>query len=211
VSGSGARDSAKVDGILAQLNPVSHIVRPHRLATTLLSAVVALALTGNALVTVFCPHMSGRQCCVKAAPAQPQSAKVEDNHSHNAEMSEMDMSDEAMDMSEAQTGAANSSRSESDSSLADYATQPAGDEQTTEVITRPTEPCSHCMMHSQTDSNYSLRAAIDNSHSYESIAADGPAEILALLSPTPRCAEVYDHGPPGSSAPLYVLVRSFRI
>jgi len=186
-------------------------MRPHKWVATLLSGIVVLALTGNALAALFCPHTSGGQCCVKAVPAQPgHSAKMEHDHSHHAEMSDMDMSDEAMDMSDAQTGEAHASRTESDNSLANDATLPAGDEQTTEAITQPTEPCSHCMMHSQTSSNYPLRAVTENNPSYQ-IIAETPLELSILVSPTPRFVEVHDHGPPGSSSPLYILVSSLRI
>src|SRR5215510_15757470 len=96
--------------IRLSLNPVSNIIiRPHTWVATLLSGVVVLALTGNALAAVFCPHMSGRQCCVKAVTAQPdQSANREHNHIHHADM---DMSDEAMDMSDA-PAETNASRTE---------------------------------------------------------------------------------------------------
>jgi hypothetical protein len=172
---------------------------------------VVLALIGNALAAVFCPHMSGRQGCFKVVSAQHgQTAKMEQDHRHDAEMSEMDMSDEAMDMSDDQPGAPNVSRTETENDLESNAMLPSGDEHPAKAVTQPNEPCSHCMMHSQTNSTYSLRAAIETSPSYQTIA-EAPIEISNPVSPTPRLVEVHDHGPPGSSAPLYVLVSSFRI
>ena len=194
----------------AQLNPLSNIIRPHTWVATLLSGIVVLALTGNALAAVFCPHMSGRECCVKTVPAQPgQSANTEHNHSHHADMSDMDMSDAAMDMSDA-PAEVNASRTEAENDLESDVTLPAGAEQIAEAVTGTNEPCSHCMMHSQTNSNYSFRAAIENSPSYQ-IIAEPPLELSILVSTTPRFVEVHDHGPPGLLAPLYVLVSSFRI
>ena len=163
-----------------------------------------LALTGNALAAVFCPHMSGRECCVKSPAQTGQSADKSHIQSQHDEMSDMDMSHEATDMAEAQTAEANGSPESN-------ATLTASDEQIVESVTPANEPCSHCMMHSQTNATYSLRAAIDNSPSYQISAADGRPEISSPLSPTTLSGEVHDHGPPGSSAPLYVLVSSFRI
>ena len=195
----------------AQLNPLSKIIRPHKWTATLLSGVVVLALTGNALAAALCPHMSGRQCCVKAVTAQlGQSASIEHDHNHHAEMSDMDMSDETMEMSDAQIGDANVSPADAENDLASNATRPGGDQKTLEAVTEPNQPCSHCMLHSQTSPNYSLRAAIESSPSYQ-IIAEVPLELSILVSPPPRFVEVHDHGPPGSLAPLYVLVGSFRI
>lgn len=187
------------------------MIRRNRWAAALLSAVVVLALTGNALAPVFCPHMSGRQCCVKAVPQPGQSVGMEHNHSHHDEMTDMDMSDHAMDMTEGQMGEASAPPTESDFNLKNNASSREGGDQLAEAITLPYEPCSHCMMHSQINQNYSLRAAIDNGASYQIIAAEAPLEELTSVSPTLTFVEVHDHGPPGSSAPLYVIISSFRI
>jgi len=125
-------------------------------------------------------------------------------------MSGMDMSDDAMSMSEAQMPEADASSNASyKDSLRDISPS-ADDEETGEAITQPTEPCSHCMMHSQTNSNNSLRVAVDNGSFCQIVAAD--VQPLVLTSPqTATSIDVHDHGPPGLTAPVYVLVSSFRI
>ncbi len=197
-----SRNPGKFDGILAGLNLMPHNLR-RRWVVALLSAAVMLALTVNAMATAFCSHLNGGQCCVKTAPAPSgQSANPEHHHNHHAEMSDMDTSDAAMDMSEVQTARDNV---ESESIL------PAGIEQTGEAITQPVESCFHCLIHSQTNSNNSSRVAIENRPANPTIVGDAPAPFLIPSSPNPRFVEVHDHGPPGLSAPLYVLVSSFRI
>src|SRR5262249_13031235 len=89
-------------------------------------------------------------------------------------------------------------------------TLPIG-EDNVEAITLPNEPCSHCMMHSQSTSNLSLRVAAQSSTCYQLLAVDGPTTVEMVVSPFPTFVELHDHGPPDSGAPLYVLVSSFRI
>jgi hypothetical protein len=182
-------------------------IKPHRWAATLLSTIVTLALTGNAMAAAFCPHMSGRQCYTKSNAVQPEvPAGMDHQHMHHAEMPEMEM-----DMAGAQIREVDASLSESENVQANNDNPPALDETTVAAITLPNDRCSHCMMHSRTTSNYLLRAAIENSPSYQILAAEAPLELSTPSSPTPGFVEVHDHGPPGSSAPLYVLVSSFRI
>src|SRR5262245_29024076 len=79
---------------------MSHRIRRPGWSVALLSAMVTLALTGNTMAAFFCPHMSGGHCCIKSVdPQRRDSAGMNLNHMHHAEMSEMDMSDDAMDMS----------------------------------------------------------------------------------------------------------------
>jgi hypothetical protein len=181
-----------------------------RRAVALLSAIATVALSGNALAAVFCPHMSGGHCCIKSVDSQPRaSAGMDHNHMHQVDMSEMGMSDDAMDMSGAQPDDSASLVESEIDSLNSHTR--ASDEENLESVTQPNDPCSHCMMHSQTNSNYSLRAGIENSASYQIIAAGTATTLSTPASPTPKLVEVHDHGPPGSIAPLYVLVSSFRI
>jgi len=175
-----------------------------------LSAIVTLALTGSAMAGFFCPHLSGGHCCIKSFDShREESAGMDHNHMHHAEMPEMDMSDDAMDMS---GGSPDDSASPVELQISNLnSLTGAGDEDSSESVTQPNNPCPHCMMHSQTNSKYSLRAAMENSASYQIIAADTAIELSTPASPGPRLVEVHDHGPPGSVSPLYILVSSFRI
>jgi len=175
-----------------------------------MSVITMLALAGNALAAVFCPHSSGRQCCLRSLATQPEEpAGMSHNHSHDADMSKMDMSDDAMEMSGAQTDDT-ASRLGSEVSFSNTSNG-VSDEENSEAIRQPNDQCSHCMIHSQTNLNYSLRPAIENSASDQIIAADVRIELSIPGAAAPGFIEVHDHGPPGSLAPLYVLVSSFRI
>ena len=189
-----------------------HTIKRARWAAALMSVITMVALAGNAMAAAFCPHMSGRQCCLRSVatqPGEPADMRHNHNHSHDADMSEMDMSDDALEMSGAQTddtalrlGAKVSFSNTSNG---------VSEEENSEAIRQPNDPCSHCMIHSQTNLNYSLRPAIENSASDQIIAADVRIELSIPGAAAPGFIEVHDHGPPGSLAPLYVLVSSFRI
>ncbi len=73
------------------------------------------------------------------------------------------------------------------------------------------EPCSHCMMHSRSGASYPLKSAVQNSFSTQIVAVESIAgnknSVLSCLT----LVDLHDHSPPGSSAPLYVLVSAFRI
>ncbi len=184
------------------------VIRQRRSVAALLSALIVLALSINAMAGVFCAHGFGlRNCC----PSTSSQHKHDEDGSVPAEAGHEDM-DMSSDMSDDQMDDANASTTEYDIHLAGANLQTAFTEQNNgEAITQPNEPCSHCMMHSQSSSNSSLKVAVQNAPSYEVIAADGSTDLIIPSSPSQTFLELHDHGPPGSSPPLYILVSSFRI
>jgi len=81
---------------------------------------------------------------------------------------------------------------------------------TDDFITQPIEPCSHCMMHSQS-ANSPLQSVALNASSFEGTVAD--LSVMVLIAPPSLLSfvEVHDNGPPSSTVPRYVLVGTFRI
>jgi len=81
---------------------------------------------------------------------------------------------------------------------------------TDEFVTQPIEPCSHCLMHTQS-ANAPLQTVTLNASSYESTVSDSSVLVLMVQRSLLSFVEVHDHGPPSSTIPRYVLVETFRI
>ncbi|HMH44845.1 MAG TPA: hypothetical protein VK557_15245 [Pyrinomonadaceae bacterium] len=132
------------------------------------------------------------------------------NHPDHTQMSEMDMQDMSMDMSDARMNDATSPPENNSTNTGE--SQVTGDEQPpSEAITQPTEPCSHCMMHSQSGASAPLIVVTQDSNSYQAVPAASVIRVGKTLSSALTFLDVHDHSPPGSSARLYVLVNAFRI
>ena len=187
-------------------------------ALAVLSALVVVGMWSNAMAAIFCPHMSGGSdsCLTQNAKvlhsdrASDASSSMHRNHMHHTQMSEMDMQDMTMDMSDMRMD--EPTLPPEKESVMNEALQFARDTQEgSEAITQPNEPCSHCMMHSRSGASYPLKSAVQNSFSTQIIAVES---IAGTKNSVPSCltlVDLHDHSPPGSSAPLYVLVSSFRI
>ncbi len=197
-----------------------------RSVAAVLSLAVSVAMWGNAMAGVFCPHLMGSSdsCLMLKAKDHPHDpvsdsdtsmARDSAAHSH---MNEMDMQNVRISMTDMQM---------SDPKM-DYATAspPKVDpellsdgvpeftpnkELTTEAITPPHEPCSHCLIHLRSGANVPLRVAVKNNASDQLLAADTGATIVQDVPSSLTFVELHDHSPPGSQSPLYVLVSAFRI
>jgi len=195
---------------------MSQVRRNSKSIAALLRALVVFAMWSNAMAGIFCPHMSGgRDCCLLQAlhvhpNASVSGAFAETDHKqmNHEQMSDMDMQDGSMDMSDTQTADVADSQQRLDISLAD--TEKSQTSSNEPAVTQPNEPCSHCMMHSRSGERFPV-SIVQNSTSYQIIAADTSTEMLNAVSSPLTFVELHDHGPPGSSAPLYVLVSAFRI
>jgi len=84
-------------------------------------------------------------------------------------------------------------------------------ELTDEAITQPNEPCSHCVMHSQSGASFPVSVSGQSNPTYPVDITDAASAMLRSVHPSLAFVELHDHGPPRSGAPLYVLVSSFRI
>jgi hypothetical protein len=176
---------------------------------------------GNAMAGVFCPHMvGGADCCLIQTPHTHPHESARDltlvatgESMDHSQMSDMNMSGMAMDMSDAHREDVTASQPNVDSELAsNNVIEIAPDNQLTlESITQPNEPCSHCMMHSQSGSNTPLSVVNQKNNSYQVIPADLATGIVKSAPSSRTFLDLHDHSPPGSSAPLYVLVSAFRI
>jgi len=189
---------------------------PKSRALAILSALVVVGMWTNAMAALFCPHMSGSSDHCLMESSHPQShgsvadPQTSTEHMHRTQMSEINMQDMTMDMSDMRMD--NTTSPPENESVKNEALQFTRDTQeSSEAITQPNEPCSHCMMHSGSGASYPLKSAVQNSFSTQIIAVES---IAGTKSSVPSCltlVDLHDHSPPGSSAPLYVLVSSFRI
>ena len=182
-----------------------------RSVTALLSVLVLLSLWTSAMAGVFCPHMRGGDCCMfsdrahlhRQTTKQDDPASVEHAHINHEQMSDMDMEDGSMDMASTQ-----SPPEEQDSN--DMTQMPAPMASDELAPTRENEPCSHCMMYSRSDEQFPA-SYVENNVANQIISADTSATSLSSVPTAFEIVELHDHGPPGSVAPLYILVSSFRI
>ncbi len=172
------------------------------------------------MAAAFCPHIVGdSDCCLmQKASAHPRDCVIESGMSihdqrEHAHMSKMDMQDVPMNMAGMQMDDAAASEPKSGRELLSSFTLPGAPnkELAREVITQPNERCSHCMMPSQSGANFPVRIARRNNPSYQIVAADAATAMLKSAPSSLTFLELHDHGPPGSSPPLYVLVSAFRI
>src|SRR5438132_4163043 len=183
-------------------------------ALAVLSALVVIGMWSNAIAAVFCPHMSGSSdhCLMQSSHphshgsvADPQTSM---EHMDHTQMSEVDTRDTTMDMSDMRMDQP-TLPPEKESVMNEGFARDA--QESSEAITQPNEPCSHCMMHSRSGASYPLKSAVQNSFSTQIIAVES---IAGTKSSVPSCltlVDLHDHSPPGSSAPLYVLGSSFGI
>jgi hypothetical protein len=189
-----------------------HKIRHRKLVPTVLSTLIVLGLWSNALAAAFCPHIMGRSdCCLMQKVSRhshhgTESGTSVHEHMDHAQMSDMNMQDMPMDLAEMQTDDATSQLASDP--VSDGPVQQVG---SLEAVILPSELCSHCMMHSPTGPNFPLRVAGQSSASYQLIAADTSSTIVKSVPSCLTFLTLHDHGPPGSSAPLYVLVSAFRI
>jgi len=175
----------------------------------------------NAMAAVFCPHMmGGSDCCLMQRAKTHSHDRVRDSGTSMAgddmdhrHMSDVDMQDMPMDMPEMQVDDSTASQPKLDwELLSNSAPQITPNKQLpAEAMTEPNEPCSHCMMHSRSGANFPVSIAGQHNPSYQMVAADATTGTLKSVSPSLPFVELHDHGPPGSTAPLYVLVSAFRI
>src|SRR5438132_9342003 len=189
---------------------------PKSRALAILSALVVVGMWTNAMAALFCPHMSGSSDHCLMESSHPQShgsvadPQTSTEHMHRTQMSEINMQDMTMDMSDMRMD--NTTSPPENESVKNEALQFTRDTQeSSEAITQPNEPCSHCMMHSGSGASYPLKSAVQNSFSTQIIAVES---IAGTKSSVPSCltlVDLHDHSPPGSSAPLYVLGSSFGI
>ena len=157
-------------------------VVPKRRALAILSALVVVGMWSNAMAAVFCPHMSGSSdsCLMQNAKvlrsdrARDGSSSMPGDYMSHAQMSEMDMQDITMDMSDMRMD--EPTLPPENGSVMIEALQFARDTQEgAEAITQPNEPCSHCMIHSRSGASYPLKSAVQNSFSTQIVAVESGA------------------------------------
>ena len=178
----------------------------------LLIGVILLSMWSNAIAAMFCPHMSGNhdRCLMQLSHEHDDSQTETSQMQMTHEMCDADIS--SMVMGEMDTDALTASLPKStDDVVNNGAMQVRANEQlNAEAFTLPSEPCSHCMMHSRSRANFPVNIA-QNNPSYQVVAAEVATGMLKSVPPSLTFVELHDHSPPGSSAALYVLGSAFRI
>lgn len=191
---------------------MSSVNKNSKLAAGPLTAIVILALWGNALAAVFCPHMSGGKCCfalqrhIHSAGESRDDSAAEAMHALHGQICDMETEDNSMN-----TGHAHAAFAEPEIDFQPIiVTDTAPAYSDVEAVTQANDACSHCMMHSRAVDRFPT-SFVAGMGADTSFPANTGATSLASLSPAHAPVELHDHSPPGSRTPLYVLVGSFRI
>jgi hypothetical protein len=172
---------------------------------SILFIVVALLFSawGNVVAAAFCPRFAlNRDCCIKHSDHQAKQVKHDSPRPHQmaaVEMTGMEMGDMEME------------------SPPDASTQNSPIEFTLESSSEqvafdlPIERCPHCASHSQPISGTASVMSVDpTKRLVESNSL--PANFAVDLAPALAGFIVpSEHGPPGPSSPLHVLINLFRI
>ena len=195
--------------------------RNSKLVPSVLSALIVLGIWSNAIAAVFCPHMMGSSdCCLMKKGKALSHDRVSDSGTsmalddmHHMQMSDMDMQDMPMDTPDMLADDPIASQPKVDQELlSNNALEVTPNkESTAEAITQPNEPCSHCMMHSPSGASFPVSISGQSTLSHQVEAADAATGTFKDVAPSLAFVDLHDHSPPGSSAPLYVLVSAFRI
>ncbi len=80
-----------------------------------------------------------------------------------------------------------------------------------DTLDQPSEPCPHCLMHSQPASGIIVQAINPEKRSVES---EVPPATSALISPSAASVakpSPNEHAPPGESSRWHVLISVFRL
>lgn len=188
----------------------------------LLSGLVLFAMFINSVIWVFCPHMSGSSdgCFARHFAAEPHkhfdNVGMEKMHCADMQMAQMHMESMPVDKRVTDVDDASSENPSSASeteSIADTTSFRFTEIQRTVAssVSQPSDPCSHCMMHSQSQASARLQTVATSSSSSDMTATDSSVTVVDALPAVSSFVEVHEHGPPGPTTPRYVLVGSFRI
>ena len=170
-------------------------IHDYRALLPALCGLVLLALSSNAVVWTFCPHLNaGSHDCVSEGLSDTSAKSATMRHEHHPDMA---MDEEPMPL-ESATG---------DHAAGDI--KPSTEQLFSIDITQSQNSCSHCMMHSAV--NWPSTPLGVNTSGSQAIA---PAALTNLLAPAALSrvfVYIHDHGPPGLHSSRYILNSTFRI
>ena len=156
------------------------------LVTTFLGIALLFSQGGIFLVGALCPHLrSGSASCDMQVSATEMS---------HEEMGHMDMG---------------STDNEPVAKQDDSAAQPNTE---ADAMGQPTTPCSHCAVHSRSNSNaISLRETEAPKRSAHSAISLTVSTLLPVVTSSAAVLTFRAHGPPGDLRPRHILINIFRI
>jgi len=182
-----------------------------RFFPTSLALLLIMGSLGHVFAAAFCPRMLGNDCCLKEAPGVPQFTQ---SHQHMHGMTMNSMTDESMPMDGGDMQGMMDDANVLLSSNIHEAAQLANPEVlvTTNKLELPIDACPHCMSHSGVP-NAPISSVSVADQSNKDFAAAVPVSRF-LARPSLTLAQIGlpgEHAPPGSSAPLHILINVFLI
>jgi hypothetical protein len=175
-------------------------MQKRHLSIVILIGAILLGMWGNVIAASFCPRFAlNRDCYLKHVSSQPK--QIVHQPSCHKEMGDSEMEDMQME-------AAPESDTDVEASRVKFTSEATSDKISLEP---PTAPCSHCLSHSQPAlGTVSFGVTVDPSKRL--IETNSPPVSLAAVPLSAfKTVVPMEHGPPGESPALHVLISVFRI
>ena len=173
-------------------------MRQSGLSIISLAFALLLNASSNVFAATFCPRTAkDHDCCSRHSDKPTSQATGESSCAH--EMSGMDMDD--MDMSD-----------DTESAFQNVAAGLKADSVSEQNdLVASSEPCQHCLSHSQASSALGV-ATVGDSSSQSTVSDITTSNLCAHLATRLMVAATpFSHGPPGNSVRLHTLLNIFRI
>jgi len=191
-----------------------------RLFPTSLALLLVFASFGHVFAAVFCPRALGRECCFAKTGKHthsPSSNHVDktmvDMHMHEMSMDGMNMEGMAMGDTSMDHNAMDDTAIDAASVDISIAFSRVDGEVAANKFDQPVELCAHCLGHSGiVNAPISSMSVPDQSNKD---LGSVPLPVARFLTrPAMTFAQIGlpgEHGPPGSTAPRYILINVFQI
>lgn len=184
------------------MSELNKLMQKRHLFNVLLIGSILLGMWGNVIAASFCPRFALNRDCDLTHVSSPPKQIVHQPSCHK-EMRDSEMEDMQME-------AAPDSEPEADveASPVEFTSEVTNDKVAWEL---PSEPCSHCLSHSQSALGaVSSVAAVDPSKRLIETNSP-PVKLAALPLFAFQTIVPMEHGPPGESPARHILISVFRV
>ena len=177
-----------------------------------LALLLVMGSLGHVFAAAFCPRMLGHNCCLTATSRDSRSAQ---SHQHMHGMAMDSMANESMPMAGDMQDMVMDDANVPPRSSIDEASQLFTSEELvpTNKLELPVEVCTHCMSHSGVP-NAPISSVSVADQSNKDVGSVPLAVSRFFVRPSMTLAQIglpREHAPPGSSAPLHIVLNIFLI
>lgn len=182
-----------------------------RLFPTSLALLLVIGSLGHVFAAVFCPRMQGHDCC----PTKIASSKHGTHSHHMQSMAMGSVADESMQMDESDMSGMTMERPAAPHCADNIQNRLFSSDVLVSAnrVEVPLDACTHCMSHS--GMQYALASSVKApDQSNKDLGSPRLPASRCLVGPAMTLAQIglpREHAPPGSSAPLHILINVFLI